>query len=958
MPSEHDLIRQIQSHVTRLVQAVADAGFWHDRWLVQAEQEHRHQVAQLEARYEQAMAAARSAYEATLSKVTEDNRAVIQDAGLLAAPWDDLLWVSWTPSLTLPLPGGGPGGGTRIGQLTEEGQWHRLTLPALLPIIAGRNVVLKASGAAKEAAVQALQSLMLRLLATVPPGKLRFLLIDPQFGQSVAGFVRDLPEELTGGKAWFEAQHIEQQLAALSEHMGMVIQKYLGNQYPTIEDYNAAAGEVAEPYRILVVIDFPANFTPEAARRLVNIAASGPRCGVYTLVTVDTAHPLPYGFNLADLERTATVIAWDGKRFAWQDPDFKDCLLEPDAPPPSDLFDRILSGVGAAAKEAMKVEVPFEKIAPPPPFWWQGKAWDGLVVPLGQAGARRTLHLELGQGTIQHVLVAGRTQSGKSNLMRVLITTGALVYPPHELELYLVDFKKGVEFKTYATHQLPHARVVAIESEREFGLSVLQGLDAELKRRGDLFRSIGVGRITDYRTRTGQSLPRILLIVDEFQEFFTEDDAIASQASVLLDRLVRMGAAFGIHVLLGSQTLGGAYTLARSTIDQMAVRIALQCSEADSRLILADDNPAARLLSRPGEAIYNAANGLVEGNTLFQVAWLPEVDQDRYMEKVQEMAQECGYVPPQPQIVFEGNAPADVTKNRPLHDLLTSTPLLAGEGSGVRSPRRALAWLGEPVAIAEPTAAYFRRQSGSNLLIVGKNEEAALGMMAVALVSLAAQTPSPTLPLAGGGQGGGATFYVLDLGAVDAPYADLLSDLAAALPHPTRYGRNRQVPAIMAELTAELERRRELEERELAGEPGIYLFVYGLQRARDLRQEETGFSFGRETTEAPPSPAQQFAQLIKEGPELGIHTIVWCDNYDNLTRAVDRYGLREFAMRVAMQMSADHSNNLLDTPAASKLGLYRALFYDEDEGRLEKFRPYAPPTPEQIAAWGARLKAR
>jgi len=952
MPSERDLIQQIQSHVTRLVQAVADAGFWHDRRLEQAGQEHRHQVAGLEARYEQAMAAARSAYEAMLSKVTEDNTALIRGAGLLAAPWDDPLWASWSPPA-----GGGPGGATRIGELVEEGQWHRLTLPALLPVIGGRNVVLKASGAAKEAAVRALQSLMLRLLATTPPGKLRFLLIDPQFGQSVAGFVRDLPEELTGGKAWFEAQHIEQQLAALSEHMGMVIQKYLGNQYPTIEDYNAAAGEVAEPYRILVVIDFPANFTPEAARRLVNIAASGSRCGVYTLVTVDTTQPLPYGFNLADLERTATVIVWDGKRFAWQDPDFRDCLLELDAPPPSDLFDRILAAVGVAAREAMKVEVPFERIAPPPPLWWQGKAQDGLAVPLGQAGARRTLHLELGQGTIQHVLVAGRTQSGKSNLMRVLITTGALVYPPHELELYLVDFKKGVEFKTYATHQLPHARVVAIESEREFGLSVLQGLDAELKRRGDLFRSIGVGRITDYRTRTGQSLPRILLIIDEFQEFFTEDDAIARQASVLLDRLVRMGAAFGIHVLLGSQTLAGAYTLARGTIDQMAVRIALQCSEADSRLILADDNPAARLLSRPGEAIYNAANGLVEGNTLFQVAWLPDEERDQYLARVQELAQKRNYRPPQPQIVFEGNAPADVAKNRPLHDLLTGSPLLVGEGPGVRSPRRLLAWLGDPIAIRDPIAAAFRRQSGSNLLIVGKNDEAALGMMAVALVSLAAQLPSPDVGRGAGGEGS-ATFYVLDLGAVDAPYADLLSDLATALPHPTRYGRNRQVPAIMAELAAELERRHELEERDLAGEPGIYLFIYGLQRARDLRQEEAGFSFGRETTEAPPSPAQQFAQLIKEGPELGIHTLAWCDTYDNLTRAVDRYGLREFAMRVAMQMSAEHSSNLLDTPAASKLGLYRALFYDEDEGRLEKFRPYAPPTPEQIADWGARLKAR
>jgi S-DNA-T family DNA segregation ATPase FtsK/SpoIIIE len=174
--------------------------------------------------------------------------------------------------------------------------------------------------------------------------------------------------------------------------MGMVIQKYLGNQYPTLEDYNAVAGEVAEPYRILVVIDFPANFTPEAARGGPPGQYRRQRPSLRRLHPGDRGHgdqPLPYGFNLADLERTATVIAWDGKRFVWQDPDFKDCLLEPDAPPPSDLFDRILSGVGAAAKEAMKVEVPFEKIAPPPPFWWQGKAWDGLVVPMGRAGATK-----------------------------------------------------------------------------------------------------------------------------------------------------------------------------------------------------------------------------------------------------------------------------------------------------------------------------------------------------------------------------------------------------------------------------------------------------------------------------------------------------------------------------------------------------------------------------------------
>ncbi len=105
--------------------------------------------------------------------------------------------------------------------------------------------------------------------------------------------------------------------------------------------------------------------------------------------------------------------------------------------------------------------------------------------PLGQAGATKLQHLRLGKGTSQHVLIAGKTGSGKSTLLHALITNLALRYSPDEVELYLVDFKKGVEFKTYATHELPHARVVAVESEREFGLSVLQRLDAELKRRGD-----------------------------------------------------------------------------------------------------------------------------------------------------------------------------------------------------------------------------------------------------------------------------------------------------------------------------------------------------------------------------------------------------------------------------------------------------------------------------------------
>ena len=73
--------------------------------------------------------------------------------------------------------------------------------------------------------------------------------------------------------------------------------------------------------------------------------------------------------------------------------------------------------------------------------------------------------------------------------------------------------------------------------------------------------------------------------------------------ALLMDRLVRQGRAFGIHVLLGSQTLGGAYTLARATMGQMVVRLAVQCNEADADLIMDENNAAPRVLSRPGEGI-------------------------------------------------------------------------------------------------------------------------------------------------------------------------------------------------------------------------------------------------------------------------------------------------------------------------------------------------------------------
>src|SRR5262249_20587609 len=187
------------------------------------------------------------------------------------------------------------------------------------------------------------------------------------------------------------------------------------------------------------------------------------------------------------------------QRFAWKEPDFGKYPLQVDALPDPRLVTRLLQVVGQRAKEASRVEVPFEFITPPTESWWTANSRQGVQVPLGRAGATKRQELRLGQGTSHHVLIAGKTGSGKSTLLHALITNLSLMYSPEEVELYLVDFKEGVEFKPYAVHELPHARLVAIESEREFGLSVLQQLETELKQRGDQFRAVGVQDLKGYR---------------------------------------------------------------------------------------------------------------------------------------------------------------------------------------------------------------------------------------------------------------------------------------------------------------------------------------------------------------------------------------------------------------------------------------------------------------------------
>jgi hypothetical protein len=845
-------------------------------------------------------------------------------------PWEPANWNNWTPPRDFQNVATFGRLEVNIPKLADAlPKDKRLALPCPPVLTVPVSVVCPSQGSilfetgktGNEEAIAAINNIIFRVFATTPPGKLMFTIFDPVgLGENFASLMHlaDYEESYINSRIWTQSAQFEEKLAELNEHMEKIIQMYLRNEYATITEYNAEAGAVAEKYHFLVIASFPANFTETAARRLRNIAASGARCGVYTFIHWDSRIAPPQDFVPDELRKNSVCLSRAENSFVlsnWHPPGVKLLL---DAAPSSEFVTRFLHEVGKTSKDSTRVEVPFEQVAPPATQLWTEDTTEELRVPIGRSGATKLQYLAIGKGTRQHALIAGKTGSGKSTLFHIIITNLALRCSPEQVEFYLVDFKKGVEFKCYGARKLPHAKVVAIESDREFGLSVLQRVDDELRRRGDMFRKVGAQDIAGYKRNGGtEPIPRTLLMIDEFQEFFVEEDRVSQGAAVLLDRIVRQGRAFGIHVLLGSQTLGGAYTLARATIGQMVIRIALQCNEADAYLIMDQDNPAPRLLSRPGEGIYNDDAGAIEGNSPFQAVWLPDTVRDSALKNIRDHADKSDNNYPGP-IVFEGNAPADVRDNLPLQAALDVIPTTL--------PQPPRVWLGAPNSIKGPTEAVFLRQSGGNLLVVAQSEERSLSILTVALMSLAAQYPR-----------GAARFFVFDSTQPGFPQREFLQHAVDALPHEVAMVGNAELPEIMSGLAEELKKRGE---GAISDAPEIFVFIQSIQNFKKLRQEDE-FSFS--SSESGATPAATLINLITEGPGRGIHVIITCDTYNNVGRYLGRKALSEFEMRVMFQMSATDSASLIDAPNASTLGLHRALFYNEREGVLETFRPYAQP---------------
>lgn len=796
-----------------------------------------------------------------------------------------------------------------------------LTLPLLIPFIGGKGFLMVEN---KEDTLEILrntwQSFAFRLLASIPPGKLRFTIIDPiGLGNSAAALLylkkydESDDDSLVTNRAWFEPEHIRKQLANIKEHISIVIQEKLRDQYPDITTYNQKAGEIAVPYKILLVFDFPVNFYDDTIRDLISIAETGVRVGVFPVIMVNSSKEFPYKFNLNELVSRIPESDWNP--FYGLKLKYVDYGIAFDKPPDENIRKQIIDEWGKKAKSSMRIEVPFGKLLQigelDNEHWWKGSTQDGIEIPIGLKTVHEPQLLVLGKGTLHHGLIVGRPGSGKSNLMHVIITASILKYSPEELNLYLIDLK-SVEFVAYK--DVPHVKVLAVDADREFALAILRKVNKEMLDRMEKFRYVA-NDIAEYREKTNKKIPRILLLIDEFQVLFEQDDQISSEARLILDRLVRQGRAFGIHVLLGSQSLAG-YSLSRATTDQMAVRIALQCSEADSRLVLAEDNPAARRLIHPGQAIYNSANGLIEGNSDFQVALFGDEDRQKYLDIITNLSEQMDFK--EKPIIFTGNELPRIESCIPLIECLKNRPN--------KLPNEVNCWIGESISVSPSISVRFARRSGSHLLVVTREERDAMNILMSSVISLFAQYPPGYLNI-----------YIADFSTPGTEWSYLPKKIESLFPNEIKIVDRKDLPYLLESLNNLLHLAIE-EEKQV--EIDNYLLIFGLQRIRELRTSSNSYLDWRQKEEK--SPVDYLMNILREGPELGVHLLIWCDTVGNLQRSIDRRVINDISFRIAGVMSEQESVQILDGPDAARIDKpNRLLYYNlEEPGEPEKIRPY------------------
>lgn len=828
---------------------------------------------------------------------------------------------------------------------------NELVIPYCTKFNSKLNLLFNYNFEGRQTVVKDACDLGMRLFTMLPPGKVNFTLIDPvTLGESFAIFTRlvdvdDRTSEIINGKIWSTSGDIENKLRIMTNHISTVTQRCLQGKFDNIFEYNKIAEDNAEAYQVIMLMDFPAGLNDASLKLLEQISTSGPKCGVFTFIfksneqyekfperSLTLVTNVEENFNKFTYSKNASQIFCNGglvhdKSILWKNISFVK----------ESFADDVIATLKKGIKTADKVVIGIEKVNDAESV---NTTKDGIRIPIGIHGANEIQYLTLGVGGSHHALIAGVAGSGKSSLLHTIILRTLMQYSPEELVIYLVDFKRGVEFKIYADYILPSFRVVAIESEREFGYNILTAIEREQKIRADLFKKKRVDKIEEYR-ELGEKMPRVLVIMDEFHELFSNsNDEYSKKSSIIIERIVRQGRAFGVHMILASQSYSNITGIDKAVFDQMAVRIALKCSKTDANLLL--ENGSAEIdqisIDDPGRAVYNSEAGNQEYNSHFRVAYIDPSKHKEMLQNVSDATKKYAD-PKKPTRILLSN----------IEDNYYSIFNQFKNYNTTNYDKFERLYIGEPLSVNNGMALDFARSEFSNVLMIGNDSDKARSMFAFSLLSLCINYyikngAAPKKPII-------CLFNCKPL--VDDYFKDIPKIIAEKLPQYIEYidrTDDKKIQEYVSRIHGEYIEKK-------SGSEENYMFVFGYQRAEELKsenkvtqREDINNIFNLTPvfeSEENPSMKDMFRNVLKNGAINGLHVVLWQDSFSALYQD-DKDIVSYFTMKIAFDMTDEEYSRFVNVNDTSMINENNAIYYNKAKDN-QTFRPYQSPDETWIA---------
>ncbi len=599
-----------------------------------------------------------------------------------------------------------------MGEFRDES--GKIALPLFMDCGASCNFLTTYSEETRSKMIYFANHIIWSALSMFPVTKLDISIIDcEQKGGSIQQFLdfkNECPDTFDE-KIYTNRDDITELLEKLNKKIDDIIQNKLSNKYTNLLEYNQNNPNRSETCKLLVIYDFPSGMDNREIDILLNILKNGGKCGIYVLLGYNKDIPYSaYGGieqSLNRIKQYSSTIEINDKNLCIAPFNLPISIKEP---LDSLAINEFINNYKEVSKKIKGKGFSFEDILDKELF--TRNTDKELSIPIGIGDGESIVPIVFGKGSSHHALVAGATGSGKSTLLHTLIMSAMLHYTPDLLNLYLMDFKGGTEFKIYDSYRLPHIKLLALDAMQEFGESILEDLVAEIERRSERFKSVNASKISEYVKLSGKAMPKILVIMDEFQILFNDSTnrKVANHCAELTKRIVTEGRSYGIHLLMATQStkIIADLSLDSGTIEQMRIRVGLKCGEHDARYLFTDRNDmkSLEMMKGPiGTAVLNEE--YTEKDLIgLRAAYCDDKTQEKYLELIAEKFANYEY----DMQSFEGSKTIDLLSVLP-SEMTNNLPVTIKVGPLIK--------------VADPLEAVLDKKRKHNTLICGANEKMA-----------------------------------------------------------------------------------------------------------------------------------------------------------------------------------------------------------------------------------------